>query len=274
MRIFLSLLAVVMLLNSCGGGYGRVALEDAPKVVNVSSYDPKEKQCAGDSFSSTDVSALKRNGAQGLIARCGKGAALDDKCADFLRAAERAGMRLGTYYFVLKTSDPVWQADQYIARLRQIAPGRKVLLVGDFDTKSSPADLVKFIDRIQQSTGVLPAIYLENSDRLRSSLSNATPAQKRRIGQCPYWIALYSHSSGFTTPKQLMKAYGIWDEWALWQYAGVEWSGRSVSKHYHHGPWLSPAYFGSMDRPLEHNAFNGDLDDLNGFWEKHSWVVR
>ena len=273
---FFPLLAAVLslLLNNCGGGYGRVGLLDAPKVVNVSSYDPKEKQREGESFSTTDVSALRRNGAHGLIARCGKGMVLDDKCADFLAAAERQGMMLGSYYFVLKTSSPVAQADQYIERLRQISAGRKVLLVGDFDTKSSPADLVAFIDRVEQRTGVLPAIYLENSDRLRTSLSNANSAQKSRICQCPYWLALYSHNSGFETPQQLMKAYDIWDDWAMWQYAGVEWSGRSVSKHYHHGPWQSPTYFGSLDRPLEHNAFNGSESELNHFWQKHSWLVR
>lgn len=278
MRISIPLIAVILtaLLSSCGSGshYGRVAFSDAPKVVNVSSYDPKEKQRPGESFSSTDVSALRRNGALGLIARCGKGLVLDDKCADFLRAAERQGMMLGTYYFVLKTSSPVAQADQYIDRLRQIAPGRRVLLVGDFDTKSSPADLVAFINRVEQRTGVLPAIYLENSDRLRHSLSCASSAQKRRICQCPYWIALYSHDSGFETPQQLMNAYGIWDDWAMWQYAGVKWSGRSVSQHYHHGSWKSPKYFGTMDRPLEHNAFNGSVDELRDFWAKHSWEVR
>ncbi len=252
---------------------------DAPKIVNVSSYDPKEKQRSGDSFSANDVSALQRNGAHGLIARCGKGGVLDDKCADFLSAANRQGMMLGTYYFVLKSASPVAQADQYINRLREIAAsrglqGRRILLVGDFDNKSSPADLVAFIDRVEQRTGVLPAIYLENSDRLRTSLCNATPAQKRRICQCPYWIALYSPTAAFQNPQKLMKAYGIWTDWAMWQYAGVEWSGRSVSKHYHAGPWKSPTYFGSMDRPLEHNAFNGSVDDLHRFWAKHSWQVQ
>ena len=274
---FFSLLpaALIPLLFSCGGGgYGRVGLDAAPKIVNVSSYDPKEKQRSGDSFSPTDVSALKRNGAHGLIARCGKGMVLDDKCADFLGAANREDMKLGTYYFVLKTSSPVAQADQYIDRLRQISPGRKVLLVGDFDTKSSPADLVAFINRVEQRTGVLPVIYLENSDRLRGTLCCASSSQKNRISQCPYWLALYSASAAFETPQQLMSAYGVWNDWAMWQYAGVEWSGRSVSKHYHHGPWKSPAYFGSMDRPLEHNAFNGSVDELNSFWEKHSWDVR
>jgi hypothetical protein len=271
--LFLTLV-LPWLLDSCGGGYGRVAFEDAPKIVNVSSYDPKEKQRAGESFSEHDVSALQRNGAQGLIARCGKGLALDDKCSPFLGAAHRCGMRLGTYYYVLKSADPVAQADQYISRLRAIAPGKKVLLVGDFDTKSSAADLVKFIDRIESQTGVLPAIYLENSDRFRGTLSAASPAEKRRIRQCPYWLALYSNGSGFETPQQLTKAYGIWDEWTMWQYAGVEWSHGSVSKHYHHGPWKSPTYFGNMDRPLEHNAFNGSPEDLAAFWERHAWQVQ
>ena len=278
--IWFSVLVLPLLLNSCGGGgYGKMSLSEAPKVVNVSSYDPKERQRAGESFSSNDVSALRRNGAHGLIARCGKGMVLDEKCADFLTAADRQGMMLGSYYFVLKTSDPVAQADQYINRLREIAAargllGRKILLVGDFDTKSSPADLVKFIDRVEQRTGVLPAIYLENSDRLRASLCCASSSQKSRIRQCPYWIALYGPTGSFETPANLMKAYGIWDHWAMWQYAGVEWSGHSVPKHYHHGPWKSPAYFGTMDRPLEHNAFNGDLEELNEFWDEHSWVVR
>ena len=277
--LLLAAAAVPVFLNSCGGGYGRASLMDAPKIVNVSSYDPKERQRSGDSYSTLDVSALKRNGALGLIARCGKGRALDAKCADFLVAADRQGMMLGTYYFVLADVDPVWQADQYVRRLREIATqrglqGRRILLVGDFDTKSDPSDLVAFIDRVEAKTGVLPVVYLENSARLRASLSNASPAQKRRIRQCPYWLALYSHESGFRTPKHLMAAYDIWGDWAMWQYGGVEWAGRSVPKHYHYGPWRAPAYFGTMDRPLEHNAFNGSRAELNRFWARHSWQVR
>ena len=271
---FLPLISV-----SCSSGYGRASFSDAPRIVNVSSYDPKERQRNGDSFSSNDVSALRKNGALGLIARIGKGGVPDEKCADFLSAANRSGMKLGTYYFVLKSVSPVAQADQYINRLRQISNerglnGKEILLVGDFDTKSSAADLVAFIDRVQQRTGVLPAIYLENSAQLRATLSQATPAQKHRIRQCPYWLALYSHNSGFETPQDLMEAYGIWNQWSLWQYAGVEWSGCSVSKHYNHGPWRSPTYFGSMDRPLEHNAFNGTINELAIFWSRHSWIVR
>ncbi len=276
-RSFLPLLAVPLLLTACGGGYGRVGLMDAPKVVNVSSYDPKEKQRPGDSFSSTDVSALRRNGSHGLIARIGKGTLVDDKCADFLSAADREGMMLGTYYYVLRTSDAVWQADRYVARLREIAAtrglqGRNILLVGDFDTKSKASDIVRFVRRIRQLTGVTPVIYLENSDAMRATLSSATAEEKRFIRGCPYWIALYGPTGRFRTPQDLMKAHGVWDEWAMWQYGGVEWrGGRSVSRHYHHGPWRAPEFFGTMDRPLEHNAFNGSASELRAFWAAHSW---
>jgi GH25 family lysozyme M1 (1,4-beta-N-acetylmuramidase) len=274
---WLSLLALPLVLNSCGGGYGRVGLMDAPKVVNVSSYDPKEKQRPGDSFSSADVSALRRNGAHGLIARTGKGTELDDKCGDFLSAASREGMLLGTYYRVLPTSDAVWQADRYIARLREIVAarglqGRKILLVGDFNTESKASNIVRFVERVRQLTGVTPVIYLENGDAIRGTLRSATSAEKRVIGQCPYWLALYGPSGSFRTPQDLTDAHGIWGEWVMWQYAGVEWkSGRSVAKHYHHGPWRSPEFFGTMDRPLEHNAFNGSVGELRAFWAAHSW---
>ncbi|MGD7652326.1 MAG: GH25 family lysozyme [Verrucomicrobiales bacterium] len=272
--------AACMLLGSCGH-YGRVGLDEAPKVVNVSSYDPKERQRSGRGYSSFDVSALRENGVAGLIARAGKGGRADDKCADFLAAADRQGLRLGTYHFVAKGVDPGRQAEVYVARLKSIAArrglrGKRILLVGDFDRRSEPEDLVMFIDRIEALTGVLPVIYLENDAGFRRRLQDATREQKQRIAGCSYWLALYAPHPDFETPKSLAKGSGIWNTWAMWQYGGVEWDakrGRSASKHYHHGPWRAPEYFGDMDRPLEHNAFNGSLADLEAFWQKHSWRV-
>lgn len=263
-----------------GGASLSGRLTSAPQVVNVSHYDPKERQRRGASYSVSDLSALRRNGALGLIARCGKGRELDEKCASFLAAAERQGMRLGSYYFVLDGVDPAWQADRFINRLRAIKSARRlrsneILLVGDFDQASSASDIVRFIDRIEKRTGALPMIYLENSKRLRATLSRATAAQKRRIRQCPYWLALYSDSEpGMETPARLMAQYGIWDRWVLWQYGGVLWDkrrGRSQAKYYNAGRWRSPPYFGDLDRPLERNAFNGSTADLHRFWAEQSW---
>lgn len=66
-------------------------------IINVSAYDPKERQRSGSSYSEHDVSALKRNGARGLIARAGKGGNLDEKCASFIASADRAGILAGVY---------------------------------------------------------------------------------------------------------------------------------------------------------------------------------
>lgn len=273
------LAAAVPLLCHCSGGYGSMPLHKAPKIVNVSSWDPKERQRSGSGFSENDVSSLAANGASGLIARAGKGGAADSKCGAFLSAAKRSGLRLGTYYFVTKGGNPERQADQYVSLVRSHADqrglrGDPILLVGDFDTRATAGDMLRFLDRVEQLTRVKPVIYLENSSQMRTAMMSASSGEKQRLKRHPYWIALYSHDNGFRTPKDLMKAHGVWSKWALWQYGGVEWRrGRSQPLVYHHGGWRAPRYFGTMDRPLEHNAFNGSENDLADFWARHSWIV-
>ena len=149
------------------------------------------------------------------------------------------------------------------------------MLVGDFDSKSSVYDIIKFINRIEERTGQLPMIYIENSDHLRRVLSSASRSQKQRIAQCPYWIALYSSDKKeMETPNRLMAKYGIWNQWALWQYSGVYWNKRksmSVIHNYSYGKYRSPKYYGDMSCPLERNIFNGTVDQLYSFWGKQSW---
>jgi len=273
----LILLAVAYFVSSCSSAdYGKVSLGEAPKFINVSSYDPKERQRSGRSYTPHNQAALKANGSLALIARCGKGYELDTKCADFLQGAERQGMKLGAYYFILAHISPTLQADRFIQRLRAIKASRglqtrEILLVCDADTKSSAAQIAGFIQRIKELTGTVPIVYLENSDRLRRTLSNASSKYKRIIRRSPYWIALYSDGH-FASPKDLMDAYGIWDRWAMWQYGGVLWeNGRSAPKVFNNRHWRAPRYFGNMDRPMERNAFNGSASEFNSFWSRYSW---
>ena len=151
----------------------------------------------------------------------------------------------------------------------------EILMVGDFDSNSSVSDILRFIDRIEKRTGKLPVVYLENSAALRATLSRASRSQKRRIAQCPYWLALYSHTkTGMETPEALMRQYGVWNRWVMWQYGGVHWDkrrSRSQPLHYNHGRWRSPTYFGDLDRPIERNAFNGSTSQLYSFWSRQSW---
>lgn len=270
------------LLCQCGGGFGGTDVAESPAILNVSGWDPKEVQRRGDRYSEHDVSALRRNGALGLIARSAKGHLLDDKFADFLQSADRQGMLLGAYHFVTMSPSPEAQADAFVDRVRAIARSRgisrrKILLVGDFDTASTPDRLVRFIQRVERRTGVVPVVYLENSAGLRTRLSQAGPAEKRAIRRAPYWLALYgpegterSMGGGDLTPDGLMAQYDIWSDWVMWQYGGVLWrDGRSQARHYNTAGWRSPRYFGSLAHPMERNVFKGDVAALNRFWDRH-----
>jgi len=246
-----------------------------PQIINVSAYDPKEKQRSGVSYSEHDVSALRTNGASGLIARAGKGGNLDEKCANFLASADRVGMLPGVYYRLQNHVDAVVQADQFIARVQSFASRRSwkapaLLLCADFDAKSRLSDILRFMDRVESRTGVVPVAYLENSAHLKRLLSSADSATKAKLRRMPYWLALYSHTTGAAHPGVLLNQYDVWSKWTLWQYGGVEWQGgRSRPKVYNNGAHRFPLYFGSIDRPLERNVFDGSLAELRAFWKRH-----
>lgn len=260
------------------------------EIVNVSAYDPKEKQREGRPYSEHDVSALRDNGSVALIARAGKGGNLDTKCANFLTAADRVGMLPGVYYRLQTHVDAVAQADQFIDRAKALAASRdwtagSLLLVGDFDAQSRMDDILRFMDRVESRTGVVPVAYLENSGHLKTLLSQADAATKAKIRRMPYWIALYSHDKGYDPkypqfpipghPEGLTKQYNVWSDWTIWQYGGVEWTGgRSVPKVYSHGRYPFPTYFGDLDRPVERNVFRGSMADLQALWQRHGIALR
>ncbi len=280
----LLLLLAIPLLTQCGGGFGGTSVSGSPAVLNVSGWDPKEVQRGGDRYSQHNVSAFRKNGAQALIARSAKGPLLDDKFGDFLKSADREGLMLGAYHFVTMDQDPAAQADSFVNRVRSVAAskgisGKKILLVGDFDTKSTPDRLVKFINQIHRRTGIYPVTYLENSDGLRERMRSATPEQKAVIRHSPYWLALYGPGgtertmtrAGALTPDSLSELYGTWGGWTMWQYGGVTWeSGSSRAKHYDTGSWHSPRFFGNMAHPMERSVFKGSSSDLQAFWQRHS----
>lgn len=263
------------------------AIGGFPEIINVSAYDPKERQREGRGYTEHDVSALRSNGAVGLIARAGKGGNLDTKCANFLAAADRSGMLPGVYYRLQNHVDAVVQADQFIARAQALARSRSwsassLLLCGDFDASSRLSDILRFMDRVEARTGVVPVAYLENSTHMKQLLSQADAGTKAKLRRMPYWLALYSHDGGAgpvypapVHPQGLLDQYRVWPTWTLWQYGGVEWQGgRSRPKVYHHGSHRFPLYFGSLDRPVERNVFNGSQASLQAFWQSHGLRLR
>lgn len=287
---YLPLLPLVFLFAQCRSSSPAVSSRGSggwTHVVNVSAYDPKERQRGGRGFSEHDVSALRANGARGLIARAGKGGVLDEKCASFLAAADRAGMLPGVYYRLQNHVDPVRQADQFVSRAQQLARSRSwdapaLLLCGDYDAKSRLSDILRFMDRVEKRTGVVPVAYLENSQHLKLLLRNADSASKAKLKRAPYWVALYSHESGAGpvfpapgSPEGLVGQYGVWSDWSLWQYGGVNWkNGRSQAKVYSNGRRKFSPFFGDMDRPLERNVFNGSPSAMASFWKRHGLKLR
>jgi GH25 family lysozyme M1 (1,4-beta-N-acetylmuramidase) len=261
-----------------------------PQIINVSAYDPKERQREGQGYSEHDVSALRANGASALIARAGKGGNLDTKCANFLASADREGLLPGVYYRLQNHVDAVAQADQFIDRAQALARSRSwnapaLLLCGDFDAQSRLSDILRFMDRVESRTGVVPVAYLENSPHLKILLGGADAATKARLRRMPYWLALYSHESGAhpdypqfpppVHPRGLLNQYRVWSDWTIWQYGGVDWEGgRSRPKVYNHGTHRFSPYFGNMDRPLERNVYNGSLASLQTFWQRHGLRLR
>jgi GH25 family lysozyme M1 (1,4-beta-N-acetylmuramidase) len=252
------------------------------QVINVSAYDPKRRDRDGDSYSENDVRALRRNGAQGLIARSGKGGKLDEKCAAFIAAADRAGLLAGVYYRVQRHLGAVRQADQFVDRARALnrrrPPGvAPLLLCGDYDGDLPLSSILAFMDRVEARTGVVPVAYLENSTALKQQTRAADARTTARLRRAPYWLALYSHESGESSafpapghPDHLVRQYNLWPGWTMWQYGGVGWeNGKSRAKVYHHGRYRFPKYFGRMDRPLERNVFRGSYRDLQAFWSRH-----
>jgi GH25 family lysozyme M1 (1,4-beta-N-acetylmuramidase) len=277
--------ARLLALYFCAGVSGSQGA--MPEIINVSSYDPKERQRAGVSYSEHDVSALREAGARGLIARAGRGGKLDEKCAHFLAAADRVQMLPGIYYRLQMNVGAVAQADQFISRARSLARSRSwhapsLLLCADFDQRSRLSDILGFMQRVESRTGVVPVAYLENSSHLKLLLGNADAATKATLRRMPYWLALYSHESGASgefpapgSPSGLLKQYRLWSHWTLWQYGGVDWErGRSQAKVYHHGSHRFPLYFGNLDRPLERNVFNGSPAELEKFWRRHGLSLK
>ncbi len=276
----LTLILFTSLLTHCG--VGSAGSSRGVQVVNVSAYDPKEKQRAGRSYSPNDVSALRDNGAMGLIARCGKGGVLDEKCATFLASADQNDMLVGAYYRTIASVDAVAQADQFVNRMTSIGRSRswkneKVMMCADFDTNSSLSHMTRFLDQVKERCGVDCVVYLENSERMRVLLNGADEATKNRLRRCPYWAALYSHDGGAckcfpapVTATGLAKQYDVWNNWSFWQYGGVNWEGGRSSPKVYRG--FSP-YFGNLDRPVERNVFSGSHGELNNLWNRHGLTL-
>ncbi len=155
----------------------------------------------------------------------------DRRFAENFRQAREVGLIRGAYHFYNPNSDPIRQADFYISQVKlekgDLAP------VLDIERKPRDkaklqADLVKFLNRLEQHYGVKPIIY--TSYKYRARYLDAP-----EFAKYPLWIAHYYVDS--------LSYEGPWQFWQHTDYGTVP----------------------GIDESVDLNVFNGSLTDIQRY---------
>ena len=155
----------------------------------------------------------------------------DRRFVENFRQAREVGLIRGAYHFYNPNSDPIRQADFYISQVKlekgDLAP------VLDIERKPRDkaklqADLVKFLNRLEQHYGVKPIIY--TSYKYRARYLDAP-----EFAKYPLWIAHYYVDS--------LSYEGPWQFWQHTDYGTVP----------------------GIDESVDLNVFNGSLTDIQRY---------
>ncbi len=155
----------------------------------------------------------------------------DRRFAENFRQAREVGLIRGAYHFYNPNSDPIRQADFFISQVKlekgDLAP------VLDIERKPRDkaklqADLVKFLNRLEQHYGVKPIIY--TSYKYRARYLDAP-----EFAKYPLWIAHYYVDS--------LSYEGPWQFWQHTDYGTVP----------------------GIDESVDLNVFNGSLTDIQRY---------
>lgn len=155
----------------------------------------------------------------------------DRRFADNFREAREAGLVRGAYHFYNPNTDPIRQADFFISQVTL----EKGDLAPVLDIERKPrnkaqlqADLIKFLNRLEQHYGVRPIIY--TSYRYMERYLDSP-----EFARYPLWIAHYY--------VEALSYEGSWQFWQHTDYGTV------------------PGITESVDL----NVFNGSLSDLQRY---------
>ena len=155
----------------------------------------------------------------------------DRRFAENFREAREAGLVRGAYHFYNPNTDPIRQADFFISQVTL----EKGDLAPVLDIERKPrnkaqlqADLIKFLNRLEQHYGVRPIIY--TSYRYMERYLDSS-----EFARYPLWIAHYY--------VEALSYEGSWQFWQHTDYGTV------------------PGITESVDL----NVFNGSLSDLQRY---------
>lgn len=145
--------------------------------------------------------------------------------ADNFRQAREVGLVRGAYHFYNPNTDPIRQADFFISQVKletgDLAP------VLDIERKPRSkaqlqADLVKFLNRLEQHYGVKPIIYTSYKYRLHYL---DTP----ELSSYPLWIAHYYVDA--------LSYDGPWQFWQHTDYGTIPGIEENVDLNVFNGSW-------------------------------------
>jgi lysozyme len=225
------------------------------------------------------VSSFKEGQAKGglllIIHRCTMGLrSVDTKYVARMKAAAPEHLLWGAYHFLHDGEDPVFQADHFIKEIvdahNQVgndAPPKVLMAVDEepYGTKTnvrmcSIHDLIRFVNRVKQVTGICPGIYVGQDFLINTlALDKLAKADADLLVRSWLWMARYTGfpewpDNGIKTP---------WDIWTLWQYTG---DNKGPGGPFH--PKGVPA-LGLINAEL--NYFCGDRNKAKRFYDGLAW---
>lgn len=206
---------------------------------------------------SYDLDAVKAGGVAALWHKATEGCTYKDPA--FWQAMDRAravGLLRGAYHFASGTTDPVDQAEEFLATVGALVqPTDDVLLAldleGGLDERETmtTADAARFVEHVRQRTGRWPVLYAGASKTRERHRRD--PAALARLARCPLWLAQYGNE-----PRQ---AIGPWPAWSLWQYTNGTDGPRDRAKFTRSTP-------GFTRQAQDRSAFRGTADELRAWW--------
>lgn len=200
---------------------------------------------------SIDWKKVKAAGIDFAILRAGYGRVVDKKFATYIKAAQKAGMPVGIYWFcyALNHDQAIKEADFCASTLKAYKIDLPVFYDFEYDTeryagehgvkydKASRTDIIKtFCERIKEH-GYVPGVYV-NFDYINYKV------QWSELMDYKYWLAHWSTKNGVVASFDAISSTSVITnrgEPMLWQFGAVKVSGISGVVDANHGYFELPA---------------------------------
>jgi GH25 family lysozyme M1 (1,4-beta-N-acetylmuramidase) len=200
---------------------------------------------------------FKDKGCKAVIIKATEGYANWNIFKEHAEQAKEAGFLVGSYHYFRQqiiniqnqwiNCDPARQAKNYYDWVQKCGVPMDLPPALDVENGNNPylsaATITKCLQKIEDYFGRKPMVYSSPSILINQL---GTPPW----GEYPLWLAHYTTEDKIQVP-------GAWQDWTLWQFSDkitynkTDANGNVISR-----------------KPIDHNWFNGTLEDLYEFCQK------